>query len=50
MGWVRGSENLDLLRQHMPELADVDDKALLNMLKPNDSGFRAEIYLPDLRS
>jgi len=47
VGWMRGSENLDLLRQHMPELAGIDDKTLLNMLKPNESGFRAEIYLPD---
>ena len=46
-GWVRASENLGMLRQQMPQLADMDDKTLTNMLKPGDSGFRAEIYLPD---
>ncbi|WP_313927622.1 phospholipase [Pseudoxanthomonas sp.] len=47
VGWVRGSENLDLLRQHMPELAGMPDDLIRDMLKPDDSGFRAEIYLPD---
>ena len=46
-GWVRASENLPMLRQQMPQLADMDDKTLTSMLKPGDSGFRAEIYLPD---
>lgn len=46
-GWLRGSENLGELRRQMPQMAALDDKALLNMLKPGDSGFRADIYLPD---
>lgn len=46
-GWLRGSENLALLRQHMPQLAGMSNERLLEYFKPNDSGFRAEIYLPD---
>ncbi|MGO1071099.1 hypothetical protein [Lysobacter sp. CA199] len=46
-GWTRASENLELLRKRMPKLADVSDERLLDLLKPEDSGFRAEIYLPD---
>lgn len=45
-GWIRGSENLEMLRAAMPEL-QLDDEALLRMMKPDESGFRAEIYLPD---
>lgn len=45
-GWIRGSENLELLRAAMPEL-QFDDETLLRMMKPDESGFRAEIYLPD---
>lgn len=45
-GWVRASENLDLLRERMPGL-QADDTALLDLLRPEASGFRAEIYLPD---
>lgn len=47
LGWVRASENLALLRQQVPELAEVPDMRLREMLKPRQSGFRAEIYLPD---
>ena len=47
IGWTRGSENLDALRSAIPGLKDVNDAQILDMLKPNDSGFRAEIYLPD---
>lgn len=47
LGWLRGSENFDLLRQQVPQLADLDNEALREYLKPERSGFRAEIYLPD---
>lgn len=47
-GWTRGSDNLQLLRERMPALAGVSNEVLLDLLKPDDSGFRAEIYLPDL--
>lgn len=46
-GWTRASENLDMLRQAAPDLAHLTDRQLLDYLKPDDSGFRAEIYLPD---
>jgi hypothetical protein len=46
-GWVRASENLPTLRQQMPELAGIDDQTLREYLQPKNSGFRAEIYLPD---
>lgn len=46
-GWLRGSENLEALRQAVPGLKSVGDDQLLDMFKPNNSGFRAEIYLPD---
>lgn len=46
-GWVRASENLPMLRQQMPQLAGIGNEQLLEYLKPADSGFRAEIYLPD---
>lgn len=47
LGWRRGSENYDLLRQQVPGLADLSDIQLREYLKPKESGFRAEIYLPD---
>ena len=47
LGWRRGSENFDLLRQQVPGLAGLRDEALREYLKPERSGFRAEIYLPD---
>lgn len=46
-GWVRGSENLDQLRDGIPELARVNDEELRDLLRPEKSGFRAEIYIPD---
>ncbi len=46
-GWIRASENIDLLRKHAPGLANESKEKILQMLKPDDSGFRAEIYLPD---
>ena len=44
LGWRRGSEHPELLRQ-----AGVDwsDEQIREYLQPNDSNFRAEIYLPD---
>ncbi len=45
-GWIRGSENPGLLRAAMPAL-HLSDLELLEALKPEASGFRAEIYLPD---
>ncbi|WP_454830095.1 XVIPCD domain-containing protein [Pseudoxanthomonas wuyuanensis] len=43
-GWLRASEHPELLRQ-----AGVDwsDEQIRQYLQPNDSNFRAEIYLPD---
>jgi hypothetical protein len=46
-GWKRASENLDLLREMSPSLKGMSNDELLDYLKPRDSGFRAEIYLPD---
>lgn len=46
-GWIRASENLDLLREQSPALKAMNKEQLLKYLKPDDSGFRAEIYLPD---
>lgn len=48
-GWLRASEHVDLLRQYAPGLAGMSDERLREYLKPDDSGFRAEIYLPDPR-
>lgn len=45
-GWVRGSEHPALLHEAMPGLG-LSEPALLAFLQPNQSGFRAEIYLPD---
>jgi hypothetical protein len=44
LGWRRASEHPELLRQ-----AGVDwsDEQIREYLQPNDSNFRAEIYLPD---
>lgn len=47
VGWRRGSEDLDLLRRQVPELANLTNQRLLEYFKPDESGFRAEIYLPD---
>ena len=51
-GWTRASEllregRLDDLYQRMPELAKIPKDQLQDMLEPDNSGFRAEIYLPD---
>lgn len=46
-GWARASENLPRLRELMPLLASLADAELREYLKPGESGFRAEIYLPD---
>lgn len=45
-GWIRASENPELLRQ-----AGVNwsDQQIRQYLQPDDSNFRAEIYLPDPR-
>lgn len=45
-GWVRGAADVGLLRELMPGL-DLSDKELLELFTPDESGFRAEIYLPD---
>lgn len=47
LGWRRGSEDFDLLRKQVPELAQLTNQRLLGYFKPDESGFRAEIYLPD---
>ena len=47
LGWRRGSEDFDVLRLRVPGLADLDNEELREYLKPERSGFRAEIYLPD---
>ncbi len=47
LGWRRGSENLEEIRRQIPELAELPDNAIYDYLKPDKSGFRAEIYLPD---
>ncbi|WP_230434100.1 phospholipase [Xanthomonas melonis] len=44
---MRGSEDLDLLQSRVPELRALGRDRLEDYLKPNNSGFRAEIYLPD---
>lgn len=45
-GWIRASEHLDKLREYAPQLNLTDDQ-IRDLLKPDRSGFRAEIYLPD---
>ncbi|UNT98983.1 phospholipase [Xanthomonas translucens] len=45
-GWIRASEHLDKLREYAPQL-NMTDEQLKDLLKPDKSGFRAEIYLPD---
>lgn len=45
-GWIRASEDLDSLRKFISEEGIPDDE-LIKMLKPDASGFRAEIYIPD---
>ncbi|KPL50433.1 hypothetical protein XAXN_01395 [Xanthomonas axonopodis] len=45
-GWIHASEHLDKLREYAPQLNMTDDQ-IRDFLKPDSSGFRAEIYLPD---
>lgn len=45
-GWIRASENPELLRQTG---VNWSDEQIKQYLQPNDSNFRAEIYLPDPR-
>ncbi|MEB2232165.1 phospholipase [Xanthomonas campestris pv. campestris] len=47
VGWIRGSENVELLQSRIPELCSLGSDRLKDYLKPDDSGFRAEIYIPD---
>nr|WP_241148290.1 hypothetical protein [Xanthomonas campestris]WVL60695.1 hypothetical protein LLE68_021145 [Xanthomonas campestris pv. barbareae] len=47
VGWIRGSENIELLQSRVPELRSLGSDRLKDYLKPDDSGFRAEIYIPD---
>ncbi|TDK24393.1 phospholipase [Luteimonas aestuarii] len=46
VGWRRGSDDLPALRAAFPGLPASDER-LMALLKPKESGFRAEIYLPD---
>jgi hypothetical protein len=46
-GWLRGSENLEALKAAAPNLKSMTNLELLDLMKPDNSGFRAEIYLPD---
>src|SRR5690606_225075 len=46
IGSQRGSENYERLRSEFPGLR-LDEQQLRMLLKPDDSGFRAELYLPD---
>lgn len=45
-GWMRATADLDTLRAALPGLQMTDDE-LRDLLTPEKSGFRAEIYLPD---
>jgi hypothetical protein len=45
-GWIRASEHLDKLREYAPKLSMTNDQ-IKEFLHPKESGFRAEIYLPD---
>ena len=44
VGWTRASEHPDQLKAIAPHLTD---RQIARMLHPEDSGYRAEIYLPD---
>lgn len=46
-GWVRASQHPDLLRDYDSRLSEADVSIIGNALSPPNSGFRAEIYLPD---
>lgn len=43
-GWTRASEHPEQLRALAPQLTD---KQIADMLHPDKSGYRAEVYLPD---
>jgi hypothetical protein len=43
-GWTRASEHPEQLKALAPQLTD---KQIVDMLHPDKSGYRAEIYLPD---
>lgn len=43
-GWTRASEHPEQLKAMAPQLTD---KQIADMLHPDKSGYRAEIYLPD---
>ncbi|CAD0334687.1 peptidoglycan-binding domain-containing protein [Xanthomonas hortorum] len=45
-GWIRASEHPDKLREYASQLNLTNDQ-IRDLLKPDNSGFRAEIYLPD---
>src|ERR1700761_1821203 len=45
-GWGRASEHPELLSKYAPSL-HLSKNQLNDMLKPDESSFRAEIYLPD---
>lgn len=45
-GWTRATEDIELLRTLLPDI-DLSDEQLRAMLRPDESGFRAEIYIPD---
>ena len=45
VGWLRASEHPALLRERYG--MNLDDNRIRDMLQPNDSTFRAEIYIPD---
>ncbi len=46
-GWLRASENLDLLRQTVPVFEKMSDADLKKLFEPKGIGARAELYLPD---
>lgn len=43
-GWTRASEHPEQLKAMAPQLTD---RQIARILRPEDSGYRAEIYLPD---
>ncbi|WP_158883381.1 hypothetical protein [Rhodanobacter sp. L36] len=45
-GWTRLSEHPEMMRKYAAQLHTTPQQ-LLRTLHPNESGFRAEIYLPD---
>ncbi|WP_426702099.1 hypothetical protein ACPPVV_03545 [Rhodanobacter sp. Col0626] len=45
-GWARLSEHPELLEKYAAQL-HMDERTLLQTLHPDQSGFRAEIYVPD---